>query len=371
MGAQQSSTAFPENELPQLSERLSNHSVLKQYRIDEALYPNSGRLMKSFRLRHRDTESTAILKTCWVLLSTNNENDDILIQQKEELQKIQKALKGSPYIAPFLAYWSHHEASRPCRTGGFWTPVYLLRPHFYSTLSDRLTCRPWLHSVEKVWIAQQLLQALQHLHDAGVVHGCITTENCVLSATGWLMLTDIGSYKDWTNLPDDDPSEFVYYFQPTDDARGTRCYLAPERFRFKSTEHGSEDGNDSATAEERGLESSSLTPAMDLFSVGCVLTEIFLNGESCLTLGDLMEYRNHGSMTSTLQQKINKIERPGIRAACKHMLALGPHDRLSSAAAYLDRLAASEPFPKTFEILHVPYFVVPRISTFSAHCIII
>ncbi|GAX27395.1 phosphoinositide-3-kinase, regulatory subunit 4 [Fistulifera solaris] len=350
MGAQQSSTALPENELPSISERLSSHSILKQYRIEEALYPTSGRFMKSFRLRHRDTESTAVLKTCWVLLTNNNENDDILIQQKEELQRIQKSLKGSPYIAPFVAYWSHHEASRPCRTGGFWTPVYLLRPHFYTTLSDRLTCRPWLHSVEKLWIAQQLLQAVQHLHDAGVVHGCITTENCVLSATGWLMLTDIGSYKNGTNLPDDDPSEFVYYFQPTDDARGTRCYLAPERFRSKSTHPATEDGKEEIA--DRNTKGFILTPAMDIFSVGCVLTEIFLNGESCLTLGDLMEYRSNGSMTMTLQQKINKIERPGIRAACKHMLALNPNDRLSSAAAYLDRLAASEPFPKSFELLH-------------------
>jgi phosphoinositide-3-kinase regulatory subunit 4 len=360
MGAQQSSTALPENELPPISERLSSHSILKQYRLEEVLYPTSGRLMKSFRLRHRDTESTAILKTCWVLLTNNNENDDILVQQKEELQRIQKSLKGSPYIAPFLAYWSHHEASRPCRTGGFWTPVYLLRPHFYTTLSDRLTCRPWLHSVEKLWIAQQLLQALQHLHDAGVVHGCITTENCVLSATGWLMLTDMGSYKSWTNLPDDDPSEFVYYFQPTDDARGTRCYLAPERFRSKSTHPVSEDGKEGPEIAERSLKGSSLTPRMDIFSAGCVLTEIFLNGEACLTLGDLMEYRSNGSMTMTLQQKINKIERPGIRAACKHMLALNPNDRLSSAAAYLDRLAASEPFPKAFKLLHP---LVEKITT--------
>ncbi|GAX27287.1 phosphoinositide-3-kinase, regulatory subunit 4 [Fistulifera solaris] len=314
--------------------------------------------MKSFRLRHRETESTAVLKTCWVLLNNNKENDEILVQQREELQRIQKSLKGSSCIAPFLAYWSHHETSRPCRTGGFWTPVYLLRPHFYTTLSDRLTCRPWLHSVEKLWIAQQLLQALQPLHDAGVVHGCITTENCVLSATGWLMLTDIGSYKSWTNLPDDDPSEFVYYFQPTDDTRGTRCYLAPERFRSKSTPPATEDGNEDIA--ERNTKGFSLIPEMDIFSVGCVLTEIFLNGESCLTLGDLMEYRSNGSMTLILQQKINKVERPGIRAACKHMLALNPNDRLSSAGAYLDRLAASEPFPKAFELLHP---LVEKITT--------
>lgn len=360
MGAQQSSTALPENELPHTSERLSIHSVLKQYGIEEALQPTSGRLMKSFRLRHRELESTAVLKTCWVLLSTNNENDDILVKQKEELQRIQKCLHGSSYVAPFLAYWAHHEAARPCRTGGFWTPIYLLRPHFYTTLSDRLTCRPWLHSVEKVWIAQQLLQALQHLHNAGVVHGCITTENCVLTATGWLLLTDIGSYKDWTNLPDDDPSEFVYYFQPTDDARGTRCYLAPERFCSKSSHRSnSQDGKAVQTPEQHGLQASSLTPAMDLFSVGCALTEIFLNGESCLTLGDLMEYRALGSMTITLQQRINKIERPGIRAACKHMLALDPSSRLS-AAAYLDRLGASEPFPKSFELLRP---LVEKIAT--------
>ena len=52
---------------------------------------------------------------------------------------------------------------------------------------------------------------------------------------------------------------------------------------------------------------STLTPAMDMFSAGCVVTEVFLSGEACLELGDLLEYRAKGEITSTLQQKLQKL----------------------------------------------------------------
>jgi phosphoinositide-3-kinase regulatory subunit 4 len=74
--------------------------------------------------------------------------------------------------------------------------------------------------------------------------------------------------------------------------------------------------------------------------------ETFLNGERAFDLGELMEYRNHQSST-TLKQKLNKIEFSALRAACKHMLSLNPQDRLS-AKSYLQRLEVAELVPKSF-----------------------
>ncbi|KAL3917973.1 MAG: hypothetical protein SGILL_004459, partial [Bacillariaceae sp.] len=203
--------------------------------------------------------------------------------------------------------------------------------------------------VEKLWIVYQLLQALDSMHSKDIVHGILTTENIGLSSWNWVALIDISSYKARTALPDDDPSEYLYYYQELFNQLGSdstprekRCYLAPERFYTP----GEQGGDSGAKAETQQI---ALTPAMDIFSAGCVIMETFLNGERALDLGDLMEYRKQQS-SQTLQQKLNKIEFSALRAACRHMLSLDPTQRLS-AKAYLERLEASDLVPSSFAIL--------------------
>uniref|UniRef100_A0A7S3VB41 non-specific serine/threonine protein kinase n=1 Tax=Chaetoceros debilis TaxID=122233 RepID=A0A7S3VB41_9STRA len=133
-----------------------------------------------------------------------------------------------------------------------------------------------------------------------------------------------------------------------------RCYLAPERFVSKdgtTTGSTTHDKGSSARAKTPNTNSAAasssppaaLTPAMDIFSLGCVLMELFLNGEPAMDLGDLMEYkRNGGSISdhSSLPQKLKKIESRNMRAACRHMLHLDPNKRLN-AGDYLKRLMGS------------------------------
>jgi phosphoinositide-3-kinase regulatory subunit 4 len=180
------------------------------------------------------------------------------------------------------------------------------------------------------------------MHSKDIVHGFLTTENIGLSSWNWVVVTDISCYKARTALPDDDPSEYLFYYQELFNQQGSdstprekRCYLAPERFYTPGQ------------AESEPL--TSLTPAMDIFSAGCVIMETFLNGERALDLGDLMEYRKQQS-SPTLQQKLNKIEFSALRAACRHMLSLDPTQRLS-ANAYLERLEASDLIPSSFAVL--------------------
>jgi len=82
-----------------------------------------------------------------------------------------------------------------------------------------------------------------------------------------------------------------------------------------------------------------LTPNMDIFSVGCVLIELFLNEEKAFDLGDLLEYKENGSVSS-LTRKLNKIESSSMRAVCKHMLSIDPSPRIS-ADAYIYPLSKS------------------------------
>lgn len=302
---------------------------LLQYAVEQRLYPGSGRMMHTFRLKHLTTDAVVVAKTMWV----SQEHQELVKKQEEELLEIKKALKGQTHVAPFL-FWHVGEYK-----AGAIRPVHMLRTHVYTTLSDRLASRPFLTHVEKLWIVHQMLGALQAMHDAGVVHGFLNTENVGLTSWNWVVLLDISSYKARTALPDDDPSDYLYFFQELNKqgtdmtTREKRCYLAPERFYTPS----------------RGTpEPQSLTPAMDMFSAGCVTMETFLNGERALDLGDLMEYRRRGSV---VPQKLNKIESSSLRAACRHMLHLDPTIRLS-AKEYRDRLEV----PDTFETVLTPLF---------------
>lgn len=398
--------------------------------------------MKTYQLKHKSNEATAVMKAMWVDVSVNqpqpqsssttnaanNSNASgstpltksmlqLLQEQQEELQRIKQALHNKPHVAPF-SYWAHQteffaNSAHTLLRNPSMQPVYLVRPHLYTTLSDRLASRPFFTAIEKVWMTHQLLQALQVMHSHKVCHGFLTTENVGLTSWNWLVLCDISSYKANTTLPDDDPSEYLFYFQDhhhhdeptnisssilpsnnsgiaehsgtTDDPyndsnnlnnnnnnaihattshdfgggrkvssrnREKRCYMAPERFVSTTTGTTGTDKTDTMMGSSMTTPCSKhnqLTPAMDIFSAGCVMMELWLNGDRALDLGDLMAYRRQGTMVPQLLQKLNKIESSALRAACKHMVQLDPSQRLS-ARAYLERLQASdEAVPKVME----------------------
>ena len=87
-------------------------------------------------------------------------------------------------------------------------------------------------------------------------------------------------------VPQDDPADFSYFFNSSS---RRSCYLAPERFVEPTplsaptlpTSHG-------VMANTAGR---CLTPAMDIFSVGCVLIELMREGEPCFDLPQLLRYR--------------------------------------------------------------------------------
>mmetsp|Transcript_1315 Transcript_1315/g.2738 ORF Transcript_1315/g.2738 Transcript_1315/m.2738 type:complete len:506 (-) Transcript_1315:448-1965(-) len=179
-------------------------------------------------------------------------------------------------------------------------PAVWIRPHVYTTLGDRLINRPWLDGTEKLFLILQLLTAVHQLHEAGLVHGNLTTHNIGYTSTGWLVLLDVmpESFRP-TLLPHDDPTEYLYCFSKK------YCYLAPERFDNHNNKNKNNNNlptrlpksgsNDSLGAPGPNAR---LTPAMDIFSLGCCLVELVLNGESCFDLGQLLDYRKSGSSSS-------------------------------------------------------------------------
>ncbi|KAL9181694.1 hypothetical protein ACHAXT_012037 [Thalassiosira profunda] len=336
------------------------------------LWPGSGRMMRSYRLRARvsriDTKPGSTTESdngaaaslpctvelaCKAFLVRSEEGEGplraALAEGDAELKRLRSLLSDPLKHPHVLAYarWAVGQSSAPNNQAAdapVARPVYLLRQHAHASLSDRLVSRPFLTLIEKNWITFQLLKAVQSLHDAGVCHGHLTTENVLLTSWNWVLIGDVGCqhYKPVV-LPDDDPSQWRHWFEGRggDEVRkeslgghhsgnGERkCCLSPERFSSGS-------GNDEAPTK--------LTPAMDVFSLGCVLIELFLNGERALDLGDLMEYKRLGGDGSTLpqslKQKLDKIESSKMRAACRHMLSLDPSERLQPLE-YLERLSSS------------------------------
>ncbi|KAI9373379.1 hypothetical protein BJX61DRAFT_503129 [Aspergillus egyptiacus] len=188
-------------------------------------------------------------------------------------------------------------------TGG-----YLVRQYIHSSLYDRMSTRPFPEDIEKKWIAFQLLCALRDCHALDVFHGDIKTENVLVTSWNWVYLSDFSSSFKPTYLPEDNPADFSFYF----DTSGRRtCYLAPERFLVAGEEAGSRNVN----------------WAMDIFSAGCVIAELFLEAP-IFTLSQIYKYRK--GEYSPQHSQLAKIEDPEIRALILHMIQLDPESRYSA-----------------------------------------
>jgi phosphoinositide-3-kinase, regulatory subunit 4 len=161
-------------------------------------------------------------------------------------------------------------------------------------------------------------------HAQGVCHGDIKCENVLVTSWNWVYLSDFASFKP-TTLPADNPvrrrargravylfdcprafqtiacpsahlprssarvsvrpepirraapcpepqADFSFYF---DTGGRRRCYIAPERFYSP----GAADGGRYPAAV--------LRPEMDVFSLGCVFAELFLDGKPLFNLSNV------------------------------------------------------------------------------------
>lgn len=201
---------------------------------------------------------------------------------------------------------------------------YLIRQYMYSSIYDRLSTRPFLEDIEKKWLAFQLLCAVRDCHAHDLYHGDIKTENVLVTSWNWLYLADFSSSFKPAYLPEDNPADFSFYF----DISGRRtCYVAPERF-LSPGEHTGNHG---------------LTWAMDIFSVGCVIAELFLE-TPIFSLSQLFNYRRGDY--NPYQTHLSRIEDSDIRELVAHMIQVEPESRFS-ADEYLN-FWRGKAFPEYF-----------------------
>ncbi|KAL2754373.1 hypothetical protein ACRALDRAFT_1063232 [Sodiomyces alcalophilus JCM 7366] len=255
----------------------------------------SARFMKSVRARHHDgVVLVKVLVKPYTPLSLDSYKKKIIEQRN--------ALVNVPNALPF---------QRIIETD---TNGYLVRQFLYNSLYDRMSTRPFLEDIEKKWLAFQLLCVLRDCHARDIYHGDIKSENTLVTSWNWLYLADFSGPFKPVLLPDDNPADFSYYF----DTSGRRtCYLAPERFVPHEELHRSE---------------ARLTWAMDVFSAGCVIAEVFLESP-IFTLSQLYKYRR-GEYDPVISH-ISRIPDRDVRDMISHMVQLDP-ERRYSAEQYLD-----------------------------------
>ena len=195
-----------------------------------------------------------------------------------------------------------------------------------------------------------MLNALRDAHSRNISHGDVKSENILVTSWNWVYLTDFASYKP-TYLPLDDPSDFAFYF----DTSGRRsCYVAPERFFASSAQP---DGPIGVGSTDRHV-----TEAMDVFSAGCVIAELFREGAPLFTLSQLFKYRegelNHDGLLTSVEDASVRVSPTqtatylfsdsvsSLQNLIKDMIALNPSRRPTFDA--LLHNARGAVFPEVF-----------------------
>ncbi|KAI3361012.1 hypothetical protein L3Q82_012905 [Scortum barcoo] len=316
----------------------SYFSDIHDHEYDKSL--GSTRFFKVARAKHR--EGLVVVKVFAI-----QDPSLPLTSYKQELEELKIRLHSCQNCLPFQKTSLTEKAA------------ILFRQYVRDNLYDRISTRPFLNNVEKRWLAFQILNAVDQAHKAGVRHGDIKTENVMVTSWNWVLLTDFASFKP-TYLPEDNPADFNYFF---DTSRRRTCYIAPERFVDGSMFTTESDQNtplvDLTNNNQRSR--GELKQAMDIFSAGCVIAELFTEGVPLFDLSQLLAYRKGHFQT---EQVLKKIEDMSIRELVAQMVQREPEKRLT-AEEYLKQ-QRGKAFPDIFYTFLQPYMAQFAKETFQS-----
>eukprot|EP00063_Salmo_salar_P052348 XP_014027183.1 PREDICTED: phosphoinositide 3-kinase regulatory subunit 4-like [Salmo salar] len=316
----------------------SYFSDINDHEYDKSL--GSTRFFKVARAKHR--EGLVVVKVFAI-----QDPSLPLTSYKQELEELKIRLHSCQNCLPFQKASLTEKAA------------ILFRQYVRDNLYDRISTRPFLNNVEKRWLAFQILTAVDQAHKSGVRHGDIKTENVMVTSWNWVLLTDFASFKP-TYLPEDNPADFNYFF---DTSRRRTCYIAPERFVDGSMFTTESDQNtplvDLTSNSQRSR--GELKQAMDIFSAGCVIAELFTEGVPLFDLSQLLAYRKGHFQT---EHVLMKIEDHYIRELVAQMVQREPEKRLT-AEDYLKQQRGNA-FPDIFYTFLQPYMAQFAKETFQS-----
>ncbi|XP_055904025.1 phosphoinositide 3-kinase regulatory subunit 4 [Eupeodes corollae] len=243
---------------------------------------------------------------------------------KETVETIKKTLANSVNCLPFQRVEITDKAA------------YIMREFVKHSLYDRVSTRPFLTTLEKKWITFQILCALNQCHKQKICHGDIKLENILITSWNWILLSDFASFKP-TYLPEDNPADYTYFF---DTSRRRTCYIAPERFVKTMTSDDAEGNIAQSILPTNSLVaigsqySKNTLPAMDIFSAGCALLELWSEGTAPFEFSQLLAYRR--GERELVEKHLSGIENENLRNLLASMINLNSINR-RSAEDYLDQ----------------------------------
>ena len=219
-------------------------------------------------------------------------NDDFADQMKNNLIEIKKMISKINKMKEKITISKHPNLLPIELSQSFSSGITMgFRQFICNSLSDRMAQVPKLEIIQKKWITFQLIHAVKQLQSVGEFHGNITPSNIFLTSNDWVLLTDCMFYKK-TYLGENDHQSNIAFFG---DIINKKCwYVAPERFltdKMFQPEASKED-----------------LFAMDIFSLGCIISEIFRDGRPLFDLPKLMEFKKGNIIIDKefIQQEITK-----------------------------------------------------------------
>lgn len=185
----------------------------------------------------------------------------------------------------------------------------LFRQYFEYSLKERIYLNPYLTEIEKTWIIFQLMYNLYNLSKLNIVHGDLNPENVLLTSNLSVYISDIATYKP-AYIGIDDIASYTYYFGSNDNTSLKGFYLAPERLVDK----GKSPSGDK-------------TVAMDVFSLGVIIAELFLE-KNIFTFSSMINYKKGNKELFDIDENLNKIKNPKIKKLIYDMIKIDPKERI-------------------------------------------
>ena len=257
---------------------------------------NNGMLSKTVMLLNEGDKCPLVAK---IFFKSDFDNEEYKSQVDKIKETQKKIINDSLHNVLPLIYMEENT-----RSG------IIFRQYIEYNLKERIYLMPYLNNIQKIWITLQILYAVNELSELGIVHGDLKPENILLTSNLSVYLSDIATYKP-AYISMDDIGNYTYFFgtNKSDSLKG--CYFAPERLLDKGETVGD----------------NVKTFAMDVFSVGVIIAELFLE-KNVFDFPQLLNYKKKNNKFFNIDEILLRIPE-NIRNLIKDMIKLNPAERIS------------------------------------------
>jgi len=264
------------------------------------------------------------------IIKAENENYLKYSEEYNNIKLYYSNLQSNPNILPILKLQLLKEENLGV----------VMRQYIKYNLDEAFYYMSCVSEIEKKWICFQLLHGLNQIHSKTKCHGDIKPKNILMTSKLSVFLSDISVYKP-VYLSIEGLQSYNNYFYSNPNDINKPCYLAPERLVYNS--------------KGKEINKSHLTPEMDIFSLGVVMSVIFLDKTGLFTQLDIISLKNR---EINVKDKLNGIRDKGIKLMLMQMLDINPEKRIKLGIAlkmFSDNLC---PAPITKFIVHLNLMMI-------------